>query len=126
MAIAGALAMASHYLVLDEPTSMLDPKRRSMVIDSLKKLYADMGMGIIYVTNIMEEALLAQRVLVLEDGQVIKDAPPSEVFSDYDWLRERNLNMPHICRLGWMLAEAGFENYRGLLSREDMLEELCK
>jgi energy-coupling factor transport system ATP-binding protein len=124
-ALAGALAMASRYLVLDEPTSMLDPRLRRQVIASLRMLHAEYGMGLIYVTNIMEEALLAQRVVVLDQGRIARDGSPREIFSDYRWLRERQLDMPPICRLSAMLADDGYEQLRGIMDSELLLEQLC-
>ncbi len=122
VAIAGALAMASRYLVLDEPTSMLDPLRRAMVIDCLKTLYQDLGMGIVYVTNIMEEALLADRVVVLGQGRILRDTTPRALFADAEWLRAQHLDLPQICRLAALLAESGFDRFQGCLTGDEVME----
>lgn len=124
-AIAGALAMASRYLVLDEPTSMLDPRLRQQVISSLRLLHGDYGMGLIYVTNIMEEALLAERIIVLDQGRLIRDGRPEEIFADYDWLSAHQLDMPQICRLSSLLAADGYPQLCGLMDSEQLVEQLC-
>lgn len=126
VAIAGALAMASRYLVLDEPTSMLDPLMREQVVASLRLLHRSHGLGVIYVTNIMEEALLAERVIVLEAGRVIKDGSPAEIFREAEWLLEHGLDMPQACRLAAMLADDGYESLRGALTAEELMERLCE
>jgi len=106
VAIAGALAMSSRYLVLDEPTSMLDPRLRLSVIETLQHLHRELGLGIIYVTNIMEEVFLAQRVVVLDQGHLIADSTPGEIFTLPDFIR-LGLEQPDICRLGGMLGLPG-------------------
>jgi len=124
VAIAGALAMRSAYMVLDEPTSMLDPQLRLSVIGTLQQLHQTMGMGLIYVTNIMEEALLAQRVVVLHEGRLIKDGAPAEIFSDHQWLREHQLALPPVCHIASLLAAAGFPELAGSLSVEELIDRI--
>jgi energy-coupling factor transport system ATP-binding protein len=124
VAIAGALAMRSAYMVLDEPTSMLDPQLRLSVIATLRKLHRELGLTIIYVTNVMEEALLAERVLVLETGQLVKDGPPAEIFSDAKWLQKRQLALPPACQIAAVLAEAGCKELAGCLTVEDLLKQI--
>ncbi|MCL2496851.1 MAG: energy-coupling factor transporter ATPase [Clostridiales bacterium] len=124
VAIAGALAMRSAYMVLDEPTSMLDPQLRRSVIGTLQELHQRLGMGLIYVTNIMEEALLAQRILVLHEGRILKDGAPAEIFSDHQWLREHHLALPPVCHVASLLAAAGFPELAGSLSAEELIRRL--
>ena len=124
VAIAGALAMASRYLVLDEPTSMLDPLMREQVISSLRELHAQLGLGIIYVTNIMEEVLLADRVIVMEQGRIIRDSSPRDVFSDQSWLSEHGLDMPSVCCISSQLADDGYEELRGITDFDQLLDKL--
>lgn len=126
VAIAGALAMVSRYLVLDEPTSMLDPGLRQSVQDTLSKLHQQWGMGIIYVTNIMEEALLADRIIVLDQGKLIKDGTPEEIFADNQWLSELGLAMPQICHLAARLVENGYAQAAGALDGEQLYQLLTK
>lgn len=124
VAIAGALAMASRYLVLDEATSMLDPLMRNQVIDSLRELHSTLNLGIIYVTNIMEEVLLAERVIVLEKGKIIREGTPHEILSDAAWLQEHGLDVPQICDLSSQLADKGFESLRGVMDFDLLLEKI--
>ncbi|MGI6361270.1 MAG: energy-coupling factor transporter ATPase [Bacillota bacterium] len=125
LAIAGALAMSSRYLVLDEPTSMLDPLMRQQVIRTLQHLHQELQLTIIYVTNIMEEALLAERVVVLGQGQVVLEGAPAEVFSAGERLQAYGLGVPPLCRLADRLADAGRESLRGATSVEHFMEDLC-
>lgn len=126
VAIAGALAMASRYLVLDEPTSMLDPLMREQVISSLQHLHDKLGMGILYVTNIMEEALLADRIIVLDKGRLVKDGTAQQIFGDTSWLSSHGLGMPPLCRIGSLLADEGYEQLRGIMHFDEFLDRLCE
>ena len=126
VAIAGALAMASTYLVLDEPTAMLDPLMRREVLDSVVSLHKERGLTIIYVTNIMEEVLLADRVILLDDGRVARDCTPAELFSDPDFLTGQGLDVPQISRLAARLADAGYPSLRGALDVEQLAERLTQ
>lgn len=124
VAIAGALAMSSSYLVLDEPTSMLDPLMRREVLDSLVQLHQQQGLAIIYVTNIMEEALLAQRVVLLDQGRVAADLPPREFFRDRQFLQSQGLDMPQVSHIASRLADLGYEDLRGCLAIDELRERL--
>ncbi|MDO4732028.1 MAG: energy-coupling factor transporter ATPase [Bacillota bacterium] len=126
VAIAGALAMASKYLVLDEPTSMLDPSMRRSVLESLQQLHEKHGLSIIYITNIMEETLLADRILVLDEGRILRDETPAALFADCRWLRAKQLDIPQVSRLAELLLEQGYEQFRGVLSPETLMEIVCK
>ncbi|MDR2711748.1 MAG: energy-coupling factor transporter ATPase [Clostridiales bacterium] len=116
VAIAGALAMASRYLVLDEPTSMLDPSLRLSVIETLQYLHKELGLGIIYVTNIMEEAYLAQRVIILEQGHLIAEGAPKEIFALPDFTR-LGLEQPDVYRLGARLGLTGVSSVPELVAK---------
>lgn len=124
VAIAGAIAMASTYLVLDEPTAMLDPLMRQEVVDSLTRLHKERGLAIIYLTNIMEEVLLAQRVVLLDQGRIARDCTPAELFADPDYLSAQGLDVPQISHLASRLAQAGQERARGALSVEQLADRL--
>lgn len=124
VALAGALAMMSSYLVLDEPTSMLDPARRQTVIESLHFCHDKKDMAIIFVTNIMEEVLLADRVIVLDQGKVAKDGTPREIFADADWLVERNLDLPQISHIASRLVQAGYSEFRSVIYPEELMEKI--
>ena len=126
VAIAGAIAMASTYLVLDEPTAMLDPLMRLEVVDSLTRLHQEQGLAIIYVTNIMEEVLLAQRVVLLDQGRVDRDCTPAELFSDPEYLIAQGLDVPQISHLAARLAEAGYPQLRGALDVPELADRLTQ
>ena len=126
VAIAGALAMASQYLVLDEPTSMLDPHMRREVVESLQRLHWQRGVAIIYITNIMEEALLADRVVVLDRGRMVRDDSPAHVLTDRTWLRERQLDVPQVCYLADLLVDRGYPQFQGVTSPEELMEIVCR
>ncbi len=126
LAIAGALAMESPYLILDEPTSMLDPQMRRQVLDTLAYLHRQMGKTIIYITNLMEEALLGQRLLVLSRGKLVADSSPREVFGNFQAMEEWGLKPPVLNRLSARLAEAGFPRLKGTLTLEEMVDSICE
>ncbi len=126
VAIAGALAMQPNYMVLDEPTSMLDPILRKTIIQTLQKLHRQLGMGIIYITNIMEEALLAERIIVLANGHVIKDGSPQQVFSDHQFLLAQKLDIPPISHIASLLNKQGLADLKGILTIEDFGAALAK
>lgn len=124
VALAGALAMASKYLVLDEPTSMLDPQMRRTVLDSLQFLHSELGMAIIYITNIMEEALLSERIIVLDQGKIVRQGTPVEIFADQDWLLSMGLDLPQISQLAGMLTKAGYNQFAGIVDSQQLMEKI--
>lgn len=106
LAIAGLLAMEPNLIILDEPTASLDPESRIKILDLLQKLNAQ-GISILHVTQNMDEAALAKRVLVMDQGQIIADASPAEILSRVEWLKELGLAPPQITELMWRLQQAG-------------------
>ncbi len=126
VAIAGALAMAAEYLIMDEPTSMLDPQLRSQVLAAVKQLYTDYQMGIVYVTNILEEAFLADRVIALADGAIVAQGTPTQIFADAGLISQLGLELPSICQIASLLADAGYQQLRGVGDIDQLVEALCK
>ncbi|MCR4963145.1 MAG: energy-coupling factor transporter ATPase [Firmicutes bacterium] len=124
VAIAGALAMASRYLVLDEPTSMLDPALRASLLDTLSRLRREKGLALIYITNIMEEAVLADRILVLHEGRVVREGTPRQIFADGQWLRQYRLALPPAAAFASELARSGHPSLQGLLEAEEVASAL--
>ena len=124
VALATAVAMDADYMVLDEPTSMLNPAMRKQILDILQSMHKK-GTTLIYVTNIISEALLAQRVLVMANGRIIRDCTPKELLADSQFLLEQQLELPQICRIAALLADAGYEQLRGATSIEEITEILC-
>lgn len=102
VAIAGVIAMQTECIVLDEPTAMLDPMGRSEVMKVIKRLNRELGITVVLITHFMEEAVRADRVLVMDSGRIIDEGTPAEIFSKADFLREHGLDIPQptdLCRL---------------------------
>ncbi len=122
--IAGVIAMRPKYLVLDEPTSTLDPVGREEILRTVRYLNQQ-GMGIIYVTHFMEEALEADRVIVMEAGRIALEGTPREIFSSGELLRKLDLAVPPIGVLADLLAKEGIAISGSPLTVEEMVKELC-
>ena len=102
VAIAGVLAMQTECIVLDEPTAMLDPMGRAEVMSTVHRLNKELGITVVLVTHFMEEAVGADRIVVMDSGRIVMDGPPAEVFSQTDKVRECGLDIPQpteLCRL---------------------------
>lgn len=102
VAIAGVLAMQTECIVLDEPTAMLDPMGRAEVMSTVHRLNKELGITVVLVTHFMEEAVGADRIVVMDSGSVVMDGTPAEVFSQADKVRECGLDIPQpteLCRL---------------------------
>lgn len=107
VAIAGILAMKPECIILDEATSMLDPLGRKEVINVLKKLNKDEGITIIHITHHMDEAALANRLIIIDKGNVVLDGTPKEVFSNVDTVKNLGLDVPQVTELTYLLKEYG-------------------
>ena len=102
VAIAGVLAMQTECIVLDEPTAMLDPMGRAEVMSTVHRLNKELGITVVLVTHFMEEAVGADRIVVMDSGRIVMDGTPAEVFSQTDKVRECGLDIPQpteLCRL---------------------------
>ena len=126
IAIAGIIAMEPECLVLDEPTAMLDPKGRREIISTLHKLNEEKGITVILITHYMEEAENADRVLVMNDGEIIKDATPKEVFMDVELLKSVGLDVPQTTELLYNLQKIGFSVNTNVISIIDTAKEIAK
>ena len=126
VAIAGVIAMQTDCIVLDEPTAMLDPKGRREVINALHKLNDELGISVILVTHFMDEAVNADRVVVMNDGRVEFDGTPQEVFSHDEHLREIGLSVPKPLELANELRKAGVDIQGFPLTADEFLEEYKK
>ena len=109
IAIAGMIAMQPDCLVLDEPTAMLDPKGRAEVIDAIDNLNKELGMTIVLITHFMNEAEKADRVVVMNEGEIVMDGTPKEIFSKCDKLREFGLDVPQTTELLTELKKQGID-----------------
>lgn len=127
VAIAGVLAMEPQILVLDEPTAGLDPKGRLEMMDMFDHLHKQQNLTIILVTHQMNDvANYADHVLVMEQGRVVKDSTPQEVFSDPSWLREHHLGLPQTTRFAAKLADGGIPFTTLPLTEEQLAQQLAK
>ena len=125
VAIAGIIAMEPKCLVLDEPTAMLDPKGRAEVLDTIYRLNRDKGITIILITHFMEEAQDADRVLVMNDGSIIADGKPSDVFCEVEKIRFAGLDVPQTTDLLDRLQTLGFSVDMSSISVEDCAQEIA-
>jgi energy-coupling factor transport system ATP-binding protein len=123
--IAGALAMHTSYLVLDEPTSMLDPKGRKEVLDVIKKLNREENITIFYITHFMSEAAEFNKIIVLDKGKIVLSGPPKDIFMESDLLSNLSLELPQITRLAKSLSENGLDIQPNILNEEEMIKNLC-
>ena len=119
IAIAGVLAMHPDCLVLDEPTAMLDPQGRREVLDAVCRLNREKGMTVILITHYMEEAALADRVVVMDEGKVLLDGTPRRVFVAADTLRQVGLDIPQPTALCAALRASGIDLPADILTEED-------
>lgn len=125
VAIAGVLAMKPNLIVFDEPTSMLDPSGRKAVLKAIEKLH-DEGITIIHITHWMEEAAMADRIIVVNSGKVVLDGTPSEVFNKYaSALEEYGLELPPLMKIAQELKKLGIDAGDGL-DIEDMVDKICR
>jgi energy-coupling factor transport system ATP-binding protein len=122
VAIAGAIAMQTKCIVLDEPTAMLDPKGRKEVLKALKRLKEEMGMSIILVTHFMDEAVNADRVIVMNDGVICFDGTPEEVFKNTEELKKIGLSVPKPLELSLELKKDGYDLGTNVLTEDAFLE----
>lgn len=125
VAIAAAVAMGPRYLILDEPTALLDPSGRREVRGAIQRLRREQGMGLILITHFMDEAALADRIVVLSRGEVAMAGPPREVFARGDELRTLGLELPLVAQVTAGLRERGIAVPGDLLNLEELITHLC-
>ena len=124
VAIAGVMAMKPRCIVLDEPTAMLDPNGRREVIKTIHELNQQEGITVLLITHYMEEVIDADRVVVMDGGHVVMDGTPKEVFSRVNELKKYRLDVPQVTELADELKQAGMELPDGILTIEELVEEL--
>lgn len=129
IAIAGILAIQPMCIVLDEPTAMLDPNGRDEVISTLLKLNREKNMTVVLITHYMDEAVLADRVVVMDSGKILTQGTPEEVFSQVELLKKHRLDVPQAAELAYKLRGCGLKIDTIPLTQADcaaMLEEALK
>lgn len=124
IAIAGILAISPKYIILDEPTAMLDPVGRKEVMSTIEYLNKEEKKTIILITHYMDEAARANRLIVMEKGQVLIDEKPREVFSHVDKIKDIGLDVPQVTELAWELNKEGFDINTKILNTDELVGEL--
>lgn len=123
-ALAGVLAMKPSCLVLDEPTSMLDPAGKEEVLQAVLRLHREEGLTVVLITHLMEEAALADRVWVLWEGRLALEGEPQKVFAQREALREIGLGLPQPAELAWRLRARGWPLPEGIMGFEELVAAL--
>ena len=126
VAIAGVLAMRPKVIVFDESTAMLDPIGRKDVFAIAKRLNREEGITVVWITHFMEEAVQADRVIVMDKGRVVREGEPRKVFADVDRVLELGLDVPEMMKLASRLRAAGVDVPNDTLTIEEMAVELCR
>lgn len=126
VAIAGVVAMHPKCIVLDEPTAMLDPNGRNEVIRAVKELNKVENVTIILITHYMEEVVSADRVYVMDQGKIVMQGTPREVFSQVEILKQYRLDVPQVTLLAHELKQNGLPLTDGILTIEELVEQLCQ
>ncbi len=124
IAIAGVLAMKPDVLVMDEPTAMLDPSGRGEIMATVKKLNKEEQMTVVMITHFMEEAAQADRVVVMDHGEIIMEGTPREIFSHVEELKKIGLDVPQTTELLHTLRKSGIEVKTDLLTVDECVDEL--
>ncbi len=126
VSIAGVIAMHPKCIILDEPTAMLDPKGRKEVIRAVRALNDVEKVTVILITHYMEEAIYSDRVFVMDAGRIVMQGTPQQVFSQVEQLKELRLDVPQATLLAYELKKAGLPLEDGILSKEGLVEALCR
>ena len=124
VAIAGVMAMKPKCIILDEPTAMLDPNRRKEVIRTVLELNRREHITVLLITHYMEEVVEADRVVVMDEGKMVMDGTPREIFSRVKELKTYRLDVPQVTELAFELREAGLPLSEGILTMDELLGEL--
>lgn len=126
VAIAGVMAMHPRCIVLDEPTAMLDPSGRASVIRTAQKLNQEEGITIVLITHYMEEVVEADHIFVMDDGKVVMQGSPAEIFSHVEELKKLRLDVPQATLLAYELQKRGIPLPDGILKNEELADQLCQ
>jgi len=126
VAIAGVVAMEPKCIVLDEPTAMLDPNGRKEVLRAVEELRRREKVTVILITHYMEEVVDADRVIVMDQGNVVMEGTPREIFSRVEELKKYRLDVPQVTLLAYELQQRGLPLANGILKTEELVKELCQ
>ena len=126
VAIAGVIAMTTQCIVLDEPTAMLDPNGRKEVLETVKELQRRKNVTVILITHYMEEVIDADKVYVMDSGQVVMQGTPREIFSQIEELKKYHLDVPQVTMLAEELRSRGLELPKGILRRSELVKAVTE
>ena len=126
VAIAGVMAMKPRCIILDEPTAMLDPNGRKEVIHAVRELNRKEGVTVILITHYMEEVIHADRIFIMDEGKLVMQGTPREIFSQVEKLQELRLDVPQVTRLAHLLRKDGLDIPEGILTRKELVRAVCR
>lgn len=126
VAIAGIIAMRPKIIILDEPTAMLDPSGREEVMKTIRQLNEEYNITIVHITHFMEEAVQGDRIVVMEEGKIIIDNTPRNVFKNVELLKSIGLDVPQVTELAHELIKDGVPLDEGILNIDEMVEAICQ
>jgi energy-coupling factor transport system ATP-binding protein len=126
IAIAGILAMRPECIVFDEPTAMLDPSGRKEVINTIKDINRTYGITIILITHFMEEAAEADRIIVMDKGNIVMEGAPREILKEVSTMKNIGLDVPQMTELAHELKKSGLDINSDILTIQEMVEEICQ
>lgn len=126
VAIAGVMAMEPKCIVMDESTAMLDPSGRKEVLEAVERLNREKNITVLWITHYMEEVVRADRVYVMDQGRVVMEGRPREIFSQVELLKSYGLDVPQVTLLAYELRKAGIKVPEGILTRQELVEALCQ
>ena len=126
IAIAGVLAMKPKCIVLDEPTAMLDPVGRRDVMETIERLNREEGITMILITHYMDEAVRADKVFVIDNGDLVVQGTPKEIFSQVETLQKYGLDVPQVTEVAYLLRKEGIDLPADILTIEEMVGAICQ
>lgn len=126
VAIAGIIAMRPDCIVMDEPTAMLDPNGRKEVMKTIKKLNKDFGITIVLITHYMDEAALADRIIVMDSGNIVTEGVPKDIFSQVEKMKSLGLDVPQVTELMYMLGKNGLPSDTHIINVDECVDALMK
>jgi len=126
VAIAGILAMRTKCIIFDEPTAMLDPYGRKEVIETIHNLNKKYGITIVLITHYMEEAVEADKVIVMDRGKIVMQGKPREIFSDVPNMKSVGLDVPQVTELAYLLKQEGIDIDTDIINIDEMVDALCQ
>lgn len=126
VAIAGILAMRPNCIIFDEPTAMLDPSGRKEVIETIKEINSKYGITVVLITHYMEEAVEADRIIIMDKGQIVGEGTPKQIFSEVSKMKKLGLDVPQVTELAYELNKAGLNISKDILKIDELVNAICQ